>query len=66
MTARTGTGSRGLVIALAKVFDLDAARCPAYGGHLRPVGAVTRREEARAALAAGLSVLGARGPPTAA
>jgi len=51
---------------LAKVFDVDAERCPACGGRLRPVGAVTRREEARAALAAGLSVLGARGPPTAA
>jgi len=51
---------------LAKVFDVDAERCPDCGGRLRPVGAVTRREEARAALAAGLSVLGARGPPTAA
>jgi len=51
---------------LAKVFDVDAERCPTCGGRLRPVGAVTRREEARAALAAGLSVLGARGPPTAA
>jgi len=50
---------------LAKVFDVDAERCPACGGRLRPVGAVTRREEARAALAAGLSVLGARGPPSA-
>jgi hypothetical protein len=51
---------------LAKVFDVDAERCPACGGRLLPVGAVTRREEARAALAAGLSVLGARGPPSAA
>ena len=51
---------------LAKVFDVDAERCPDCGGRLRPVGAVTRREGARAALAAGLSVLGARGPPTAA
>jgi hypothetical protein len=50
---------------LAKVFDVDAERCPVCGGRLRPVGAVTRREEARAALAAGLSVLGARGPPSA-
>ena len=46
---------------LAKVFDVDAERCPACGGRLRPVGAVTRREEARAALAAGLSVLGRAG-----
>jgi hypothetical protein len=51
---------------LAKVFDVDAERCPDCGGRLRPVGAVTRREEARAALAAALSVLGARGPPSAA
>jgi len=51
---------------LAKVFDVDAERCPACGGRLRPVGAVTRREEARAALAEGLSVLGARDPPSAA
>ena len=51
---------------LAKVFNVDAERCPDCGGRLRPVGAVTRREDARAALAAGLSVLGARGPPTAA
>jgi hypothetical protein len=50
---------------LAKVFDVDAERCPDCDGPLRPVGAVTRREEARAALAAGLSVLGARGPPSA-
>ena len=49
---------------LAKVFDVDAEQCRDCGGRLRPVGAVTRREEARAALAAGLSVLGARGPPT--
>ena len=37
-------------VAWAKVFDVDAERCPACGGRLRPVGAVTRREEARAAL----------------
>ena len=58
------TGPSALL--LAKVFDVDAERCPDCGGRLRPVGAVTRREEARAALAAGLSVLGARGPPAAA
>ena len=48
------------------VFHVDAERCPDCGGRLRTVGAVRRLEEARAALAAGLSVLGARGPPTAA
>jgi hypothetical protein len=47
------------------LFDVDTERCPACGGRLRPVGAVARREEARHR-AAGLSVLGARGPPGAA
>ena len=51
---------------LPKVFDVDAERCPDRSGRLRPVGALTQREEARAAIAAGLSVLGARGPPGAA
>jgi hypothetical protein len=74
-TAAGGGGDRypvargedlGLVFALAKVSDVDAERYPARGGRLRLVGAVTRRKEGRAALAAGLSVLGVRGPPSAA
>ena len=50
---------------LAKVYDVNPT-CPDCGGRLRPVGAVTERNEAHKALEAGLSVLGPRGPPSAA
>jgi hypothetical protein len=46
---------------LTKVFDVDTERCPDCGGRLRPVGAVTRREEARASARLGLVRLGRAG-----
>jgi len=58
---------------LAKVYDVDAEVCPDCKGKLKPVGAVTKKDDAIAMLNAGLSVLPehtpestATGPPRAA
>jgi hypothetical protein len=45
---------------LARVYDVDAERCPTCGGHLRPVGAVTHPFEARRVLP---TLAQARAPP---
>ena len=50
-------------ILLAKIYDLDAEACPKCGGTLKPVSAVTEKNQAKKAIESGLSVLGATGPP---
>ena len=47
---------------LARVYNLDAERCPKCGGRLRPIGAVTDPPEAQRHLAR-LEARNARGPP---
>ena len=50
-------------VLLAKVYNVDATLCPRCKTKLRPVGAVKEPREAKVALARGLRVLGATGPP---
>lgn len=48
---------------IARVYDINAERCPKCGGHVRPVGAVTDPDEARRFLNAFGRTIRARGPP---